>query len=126
MKLHIGNKIREVVKKSGISVTRFAGNINCSRRNVYSIFDKETIDIGLLLKIGNVLEYDFFSDYQHALAPYAKDNITEESPRVEEPRKDVEYYLQKNKEYKEQIETLIKEVGYLQDINKLLKGKGRK
>ena len=66
--VHIGEKIKEVRKTSGLSVTAFARQINCTRRNVYSIFSKPTIDTGLLQHISTVLNHDFFSHYttQHA------------------------------------------------------------
>jgi hypothetical protein len=58
--IHIGEKIKNVLDSSDISVSDFARKINKSRGNIYSIFSRETIDTNLLLKISNVLEYDFF------------------------------------------------------------------
>jgi len=61
--VHIGKKIQEVQQSSGLSVTAFARNINCTRGNVYAIFARSTIDTGLLQRIGKVLNYDFFQHY---------------------------------------------------------------
>lgn len=63
MTIHIGNKIKQVFDKKGMTVSEFGRRINKSRENVYSIFKRKTIDTGLLLKIGDVLEYDFFQHY---------------------------------------------------------------
>jgi|GEM_PF-1054238 len=63
MSIHIGETIKNLVKNKGISVTEFADRINNSRRNVYEIFDKKTIDTGLLIKIGKVLEQNLFLLY---------------------------------------------------------------
>ncbi|AEA42434.1 helix-turn-helix domain-containing protein [Fluviicola taffensis] len=63
MTVHIGSIIKEAVNKSGLSVTEFAGHINYSRRNVYEIFEKETIDTGVLLKINKVLGQNLFFAY---------------------------------------------------------------
>ncbi len=63
MAIHIGEIIKELVKKSGISVTEFSEKINYSRRNTYQIFDKETIDTGLLVKISKVLKQNLFFNY---------------------------------------------------------------
>ena len=115
MKVHIGKKIREVVKKSGFSVTKFAEKVNCSRRNIYSIFHKESIDTGLLTRIGDILEHDFFSYYISE-----KPN---ELDLVEERSKETGYYIGKDKTYQEQINVLTKEVEYLTEINDLLKEK---
>jgi plasmid maintenance system antidote protein VapI len=63
MYIHIGEVIKNLVKNKGISVTDFADKINYSRRNVYEIFDKKTIDTGLLIKIGSVLGKNLFLLY---------------------------------------------------------------
>lgn len=61
--LNIGNKIKQVFDKKGMTVSEFGRRINKSRENVYSIFKRKTIDTGLLSKIGEVLEFDFFQYY---------------------------------------------------------------
>ena len=61
--IHIGNKIKQVLEKKGMSVSEFARRINKSRENVYSIYKRKTIDTGLLVLISEVLEQDFFSNY---------------------------------------------------------------
>ena len=58
--IHIGQQIKAVLETKGISVTEFAKRINKSRENIYSIFNRKTIDTGLLTKISEVLEFDFF------------------------------------------------------------------
>jgi len=63
MTIHIGNKIKQVFDKKGMSVSEFGRRINKSRENVYSIFKRKTIDTGLLQKISSVLEHDFFQYY---------------------------------------------------------------
>ncbi len=63
MSIHIGKIIKKLVKKKGISVTDFADKINYSRRNVYEIFARETIDTGLLIKINKILEVNIFLNY---------------------------------------------------------------
>lgn len=63
MTVHIGNIIKEAVNKSSLTVTEFADQINYSRRNVYEIFEKETIDTGVLLKINKVLGQNLFFAY---------------------------------------------------------------
>ena len=107
--MHIGKKIKEAVKKSGMSVTEFAVKINYSRRNIYSIFEKESVDTSLLIKISEVLEEDFFVHYS---ANSKKHNL--QQGEVAEPSG--------AKEYSEnRIRELIKEIEYLKEINSLLK-----
>ncbi|UPT65604.1 MAG: helix-turn-helix domain-containing protein [Sphingobacteriales bacterium JAD_PAG50586_3] len=63
MAVHIGKIIQALVKSKGISVTDFADMVNYSRRNVYEIFEKATIDTGLLIKISKVLKKNLFFEY---------------------------------------------------------------
>ncbi|MBI4944890.1 MAG: helix-turn-helix transcriptional regulator [Bacteroidetes bacterium] len=109
MKMHIGKKIKEAVKRSGMSVTEFAAKINYSRRNIYSIFEKESVDTSLLTKISDVLGQDFFVHYSSDSKKYAAQH-----GRVEEPSGASEYS-------ENRIRELLKEVEYLKEINSLLK-----
>ncbi len=61
--MHIGNHIREILKERGHSVVWLARQLSYSRTNIYKLFDKSTIDTGVLLRISVVLQYDFFTDY---------------------------------------------------------------
>lgn len=64
--VHIGGKIKKVFKKRGMTVSELGRRINKSRENVYSIFRRKTVDTGLLQKISEVLEHDFFHYYSSA------------------------------------------------------------
>ncbi|MDR1370155.1 MAG: hypothetical protein LBJ72_08555 [Dysgonamonadaceae bacterium] len=69
MKKKIGQLIEERVRAEKMEVTAFAKAINKERSNAYDIFKRDNIDIMLLKKIGQVLDYDFFQDL---LAPETK------------------------------------------------------
>lgn len=43
--------------------TELARAIKTSKQNVYGIYQRETIDTGLLQKLGKALEFDFFVYY---------------------------------------------------------------
>lgn len=60
--MHVGQKIKEVLAQRHKPVTWLAREIDCERTNVYNIFSRKDISTGLLLKIGNILDYDFFKD----------------------------------------------------------------
>ncbi len=64
MKLHIGKEIERRYKDSGIKLSEFARRLSTSPRNVYAIFDRSDIKTDLLQKIGEVLNFNFFSLYQ--------------------------------------------------------------
>jgi transcriptional regulator with XRE-family HTH domain len=63
MVVHVGKKIRQVADQKGVKIAELGRRINTARQNVYKILAKKTIDTGLLLKISNVLEHDFFQYY---------------------------------------------------------------
>lgn len=71
--VHIGQKIKKALEESKYSVTDFATKINKSRTVVYNIFERDTIDTGLLHKISKVLDHDFFSYYNENIGWVAKD-----------------------------------------------------
>ena len=113
MKVHIGKKIKEAVKKSGMSVTEFAKKVNYSRRNVYSIFDKESVDTAILKKIGEVLQYDFFVDYSASIHKHAQSQVADPpaeygQTRVQELEKEVKYLKEIIFLLKEQVSKLSK------------------
>ena len=60
--IHIGRLIKSVFDESGLSVAEFARRINCGRPNVYSIFERNTIDVLQLVSISNALNHNFLND----------------------------------------------------------------
>lgn len=60
--MHIGQRIKEVVKERGITVAAFARLIPCSRENVYRVFKNDNIDILQLKRISKILDHNFFKD----------------------------------------------------------------
>ncbi len=63
MEHHLGSIIKKRLEEVGISKNEFARRINRTPQNVFSIFDRESMDTKLLLDISKVLNYDFFSIY---------------------------------------------------------------
>lgn len=119
--IHIGKKIREELYKQKISVIEFGKLINRSRNVVYDIFERESIDTGLLNKIGKVLKIDFFSIYS-IQKEYSSSNT--KSFHVSEPN--TLYGKNQNEELKnlqKQVEILQTEINYLKKINSLLENK---
>lgn len=58
--MHIGQMIRNVLREKGMTVVSFAKQLSCTRENAHRILNKENIDIELLIRICNILDYDFF------------------------------------------------------------------
>lgn len=55
--------INTILKMRKMPVSEFASSINRTRTVVYNIFERQTIDTGLLLQISKVLNHDFFNYY---------------------------------------------------------------
>jgi hypothetical protein len=84
--IHIGQQIKLVLENKGISVTEFAKRIIKSRENIYSIFNRKSIDTALLIKISEVLEFDFFSLYSKTTRQLQKqvDQLLDENQLLKE------------------------------------------
>ena len=59
---NIGQLIKEVVERKGLSVKEFAEKIYCERTHVYKIYKKATIDTAQLGIISKALDHNFFMD----------------------------------------------------------------
>ena len=62
--IHIAHKIQEVFEATEHSISWFAKKLNFDRSNIYSIFNRKSIDTDLLFEISEILHYDFFSIYK--------------------------------------------------------------
>jgi transcriptional regulator with XRE-family HTH domain len=95
--IEIGEKIREVFENRNMKLTDFADELGTVRQNVYRIFKKRHVDTGLLLKISQVLGYNFFQYYVPASFSSGSESQRESavSPDVQRQlelsRKEIEY-----------------------------------
>jgi hypothetical protein len=55
--------IKEQVKRRRLKVAQFAALLNVSEPNIYKIYQRESIDTGLLQRICLVLDHNFFEPY---------------------------------------------------------------
>lgn len=60
--VHIGSLIKEEVERQKLPKSEFAKQVNCTRRTVYDIFARSSIDTELLKHISKVLNRNFFKD----------------------------------------------------------------
>ena len=65
--LEIGLLIRQKLKERKRTIVWLAEKLSCSRTNVYKIFDKRSIDTDYLVRISDILDYDFFALYSEEL-----------------------------------------------------------
>ena len=67
--IHIGSLIKEKMEERGLSVSDFAHALHYERTNIYKIFKRSSIDVDLLLRISEVLAYDFLREVYLADEP---------------------------------------------------------
>jgi transcriptional regulator with XRE-family HTH domain len=106
--VEIGPKIKEVFDHRQMKLTEFADELGTVRQNVYRIFRKRHLDTGLLLRISQVLNHDFFQYYSNLPAQRNKEVTHQASPE---------------NEYQQQLELSRKEIDYLRRIIKLMEEK---
>jgi transcriptional regulator with XRE-family HTH domain len=111
MKVEIGQKIKEVFDKRQMKLTDFADELGTVRQNVYRIFKKRHLDTGLLIKISQVLDHNFFQYYVVSASP---------DPNSGEKIADLKKELN-NQNY--ELDLARKEVDYLRRIIKLMEEK---
>jgi hypothetical protein len=75
MQVHIGQEIEKIYQNSGMKLSEFAKRINTSTRNVYSIFARGEIKTDQLIKISEVLKFDFFSLYIQSKGNVVKEPV---------------------------------------------------
>ena len=124
--VHIGNKVKAVLKEKGLSISEFARRINTSRENIYGIFKRPTLDTGQLLKINEVLEHDFF---QYFSSKVAVGSLNEDSGLYKSSLSKtkliqiIKSMQQELDAAKSNLELTKKEIEYLKKINHLLEDK---
>ena len=72
--LHIGEKIKAIAQERGVSATELAKRVPCDLSNIYSVYHREDISVQLLIRIAQILDYDFFHDLSEALPQYAEES----------------------------------------------------
>lgn len=118
MELHIGEKVRKALRKSGMSDSEFARGIGQARQNVSHILNRSSMDSELLFQISGLLQVDFFKYYSELLANPNPPELTGEMDPVE-----LQIALQELRITKVSLEAAQKEIGYLKEIIDLLKGR---
>ena len=61
--IHIGKLIKAKVEEQGRKHSWLAKQINCSPNHIYKIYNSPSIHTDLLVRISNVLGYNFFEDF---------------------------------------------------------------
>lgn len=62
--VQIGPKVQEIFESRNMKLSDLADRLGTVRQNVYRIFKKADLDTGLLIKISEVLNHNFFHYYK--------------------------------------------------------------
>ena len=68
--IHLGNMIKRELKAQGRSVSWLARTIHMERSSIYKIFERDSLDAGLLIRISIVMDHDFFLDVSKKMRDY--------------------------------------------------------
>lgn len=84
MQIHIGNLIRDELRRSGHTNQWLADRIGITPRTLQKLFNKSSIDTQQLLAICRALGVDLFHHYSNALATHVQSGhvSTSDTPRV--------------------------------------------
>lgn len=66
--IHIGQLIKEELKRQERTPAWLAKKINCERPNIYYIFQQKSINTDLLIRISIALGIDFFQYYSQNIS----------------------------------------------------------
>jgi transcriptional regulator with XRE-family HTH domain len=92
--VQIGPKVQEVFESRNMKLSDLADQLGTVRQNVYRIFKKKDLDTGLLIKISEVLDHNFFHYYQTpdegAGQPLDKE-VAELNSQLDLAKKEIDY-----------------------------------
>lgn len=89
----IGLKIQAVFESRNIKLSDFADELGTVRQNVYRIFKKKDLDTGLLTKVSEVLNHNFFHYYntEPTTNSRADDNLVTLQQQLDLARQEIDY-----------------------------------
>ena len=79
--IHIGNMIKHELRSQGRSVVWLSRTICHERSGIYKIFERDNIDIKLLVRISQVLDHDFFEDISQKMMKSDSKKSTKTIPK---------------------------------------------
>lgn len=85
MQIHIGNLIRDELRRQGHTNQWLADRIGITPRTLQKLFNKPSIDTQQLLTISRTLGVDLFRHYSYTLATHVQSGhmSTSDTPQME-------------------------------------------
>ncbi len=110
--VEIGQVIQEVFERRNMKLSDLADQLGTVRQNVYRIFKKKDLDTGLLKKISEVLDHNFFHYYKtpEGVVLHPLDNeLAETKAQLDLARREIDY-LKKIIHLMEEKSRLLQEI----------------
>lgn len=61
---HHGEILEHAIRKSAVPITKIAKKIGYTRQHIYNLFEQKSIDLNLMLAIGEFIHHDFSDSIQ--------------------------------------------------------------
>ena len=86
---HQGEIVQEVIKNSGISITRIVEELGITRPTIYRKFKDDTLDAKFVRRIGEIIGHDFSQDFtlpEQSSLPFVTSELKVNSKPTVTPR----------------------------------------
>ena len=106
---HIGKLIEDVVRSQRWPIKEFASKLNTDRRNIYNIFNRESIDTSLLMKISELLNHNFVLYFEPKInEPLKNQHIEEQLISTNPPQQEISELKEKFNQLQKELEEMRK------------------
>lgn len=102
--LHAGEIIKKAVESSGFKHKVLAERLGISRQSLYNLYETVKIDRSTILKIGDIIQFDFEALLQSPAYRQQSSNTFAKDIDVDEIRQEVALLNQKLEEVKTELE----------------------
>src|SRR3954468_3497535 len=92
--IQIGPRVQEVFESRNMKLSDLADQLGTVRQNVYRIFKKQDLDTGLLIKVSEVLNHNFFHYYQtvaNVIEQPVDKEVSDLKNQLELSKKEIDY-----------------------------------
>jgi hypothetical protein len=77
-----GEIVEHVIRRNNISISELSRRLRVSRRSIYNWFTQKNLSFDIILQIGEVLDYDFSSDFPDKLIGRRSNSVQGYQPDI--------------------------------------------
>ena len=113
--LHIGQRIQCIISKRGMPKRHLAAKIGMTASTMTHLTTRKNVDVLLLHKVSNALQYNFFMDFQ---VDEGQGTEADKGKEIEALKAKIAELEKQNEEMKREADRI--EIKYLRQTNELL------